>query len=149
MDARPTPETTRREGVLAAPIVLADGQPWGFARPSPRLRPVVVAGVDALGRPVEQIRVVAETVHPLEIRRLVDDLRIACEAGSADPQYDALIRLAVALLRRAHDLDLAEAAALLETSLADLPALVEAILSVVTGAPFEDHDSRRKENAHG
>ncbi len=149
MDNRPTPEATRREWVRASPIVLADGQAWHFAGPSPRLRPEVVAGLDALGRPVEQVRVVAAIGYPLEIRRLVDGLREACEVGPADFQYDALIRLAVALLRRAHDLDLADAAELLEMSLADLPALVDAILSVATGEPSEDRDPSSEVNGRG
>jgi len=149
MDTRPTPEATRREGVRATPIVLADGQAWGFAIPAPRLRPEVVAGVDALGRPIEQVRVVAETGYPLEIRRLIDSLRDACERGPADLRYDALICLALALLRRAHDLDLADAAALLETSLDDLPTLVGMILSVVTGEPTDDRDPSGKEKARG
>ncbi len=132
-DARPTPDRTRREGVHAAPITLADGQAWGLALPSLRLRPEVVVGVDALGRPDETIRVVAEVGYPAELRRLVAGLRSASEGGDPGPQYEALFRLAVALLRRAHEIDAADAASLLETGVDDLPGLVEAVLSVVTG----------------
>ena len=34
MDERPTPDLTRREGVRAFPITLADGNDWGLALPS-------------------------------------------------------------------------------------------------------------------
>ncbi len=147
MDNRPTPGATRREGVRTIPIVLADGQAWGLAAPSPRLRPEIVPGVDALGRPTERIRVVAEVGYPLEIRRLVADLRVACGAGPAARPYDAWFGLAIALLRRAHDLDLAEAAELLDPSPADLPSLVDAVLAIVTGGPSEDRDLPTTEKA--
>ncbi len=150
-DARPTPDRTRREGVRASPIPLADGRAWGLALPTHRLRPEFEAGVDALGRPTETVRVVAEFGYPLEVRRLVDDLRSACEAGSPGPQYEALFTLAVALLRRAHDLGPAEAAALFESDVDDLPGLVDAVLAVVTGGcpeetpgpPGKDSDDAR------
>ena len=106
--------------------------------PSPRLRLVVVGGVDTLGRPDETIQVASEFGYPLEIRRLVDDLRSACEQPAAERQYEALIRLAAALLLRAHDIDLMEAASLLEMGVDELPRLVEAVLSVVTGECPED-----------
>ena len=149
MDDRPTPDRTRREGIATFPITLADGNDWGLSLPSPRLRPLVVGGVDSLGRPTETIRVVTEFGYPVEIRRLVDDLRSACEQPAADRQYEALIRLTAALIRRAHDIDLTEAASLLELGVDDLPHLVEAVLSVVTGECLEDPVSPRKSNIDG
>ena len=60
MDIPPSPDPTRRAGVRAFPIRLADGQAWGLALPSVRLRPEVEPGVDSLGRPTETIRVAAD-----------------------------------------------------------------------------------------
>jgi len=133
MEIPPLPDRTRREGVRAYPITLADGRSWGLALPSLRLRPEVEAGVDALGRPTETIRLAAELGYPLEIRRLVADLRAACDGDEAARRYETLFRLAVALLRRAHDLSATEAATLLELGGDDLPGLVETVLAVVTG----------------
>ena len=149
MDERPTPERTRREGIATFSITLADGNEWGLTLPSPRLRLMVVGGVDALGRPTETIRVATEFGYPLEIRRLVDDLRFACEQPGAERQYEALVRLAVALIRRAHDINPSEAASLLELGVDDLPRLVEAVLSVVTGECFENPVSPRRSDVDG
>lgn len=133
MNERPAPDRIRREGIATFPITLADGNDWGLALPSPRLRLVVVEGVNFLGRPTETIQVTTEFGYPLEIRQLVNNLRSACEQPTARAQYDALIRLAIALIRRAHEIDLREAASLLEVGVNDLPRLVEVVLSVVTG----------------
>ena len=144
MDDRPTPDLTRREGVRAFPITLADGNDWGLALPSTRLRPRFEVGVDALGRSTEIIRVEAEFGYPLEIRRLVDGLRSACEGDEEEPRYETLLRLAATLICRAHDIDLARAASLLALDVDDLPRLVEAVLSVVTGECHENPASTRK-----
>jgi hypothetical protein len=147
MDERPTPDLTRVEGVRAFPITLADGNDWGLALPSTRLRPRVEVGVDALGRSAENIRVEAEFGYPLEIRRLVDALRSACEGDEEEPRYESLFRLAATLIRRAHDIDLPTAASLLELDVDNLPRLVEAVLSVVTGECQENPELSRKANA--
>jgi len=133
MEIPPLPDRTRREGVRVAPIILADGRSWGLALPSLRLRPEVEAGVDLLGRPTETVRVAAEFGQPLEIRRLVAGLRSACEGADAGRRYEALFRLAVALIRRAHEITATEAATLLELDGDDLPGLVETVLAAVTG----------------
>ena len=57
------PERTLREGIDFTAIRLSDGRSWGFARPSLRLIPEVVAGIDALGRATETIRDLGEP-HP-------------------------------------------------------------------------------------
>ena len=144
MDDQTNPVLTRREGVRALPITLADGQEWGLALPSTRLKPRVEASVDDLGRPTELIRVEAEFGHPLAIRRLVDGLRSACERDEDEPRYEALSRLAAALIRRAHDIDLATAASLLELDLDDLPRLVEGVLTAATGGCPENPVPPRK-----
>jgi hypothetical protein len=144
MDERPEPERTRREGVASIPITLADGHAWGLALPSPRLRPKVIVSVDPLARPVETIRVETVLGYPLEIRRLIDDLRSACERGTADCQYDTLIRLASALIQRAHEIGPADVASLLKVGLDDLPSLVGSVLWIVTGEYLETPDSSRK-----
>jgi hypothetical protein len=146
MDDQPTPDLTRRGGVRAFPITLADGNDWGLALPSTRLRPRVEVGVDPLGRPAEILRVEAEFGYPIEIRRLVDALRSACEGDEEEPRYETLFRLAATLIRRAHDIDLPTAASLLELDVEDLPRLVEVVVSVVTGASLESPASTRKAN---
>src|SRR4051794_24212264 len=149
MDERPNPNRTRREGVDGFSIILADGNIWRLALPSPRLRPKVIKGVDSLGRPTQSIEVETEVGYPLEIRRLIGDLRSACELETAERQYETLIRLAAALICRAHEIDLGEAASLLELELDDLPRLVEAVLSVVTGDRLENKASIRKSDRDG
>jgi hypothetical protein len=146
MDERPTPDPTRRQGVRALSITLADGNEWGLALPSTRLRPRVERGLDALGRPIESIRVAAEFGHPVEIRRLVAALRSACQGDQERRRYEALIHLAVALIRRAHEIDLTTAVSLLELDVEDLPRLIEAVLSAVTGKCSEGLESPRKAN---
>jgi hypothetical protein len=133
MDERPTPDRTRRQGVESLPIALADGNAWGLAMPSIRLSPRLIEGVDSLGRPHATIRVATSFGYPLEIRRLIDDLQFACEYEAAERQYETLIRLAAALILRAHEITLADALCLLELDVDDLPSLVQAVLSVVTG----------------
>ena len=138
MDVLISPDRTKREGVEAVSITLADGHRWGLALPSLRLRPQVSEGVDSLGRPASKIRLVTVLGYPLEIRRLIDDLQSACDQEEPERQYENLIRLTVALLRRAHDIDLATAASLLEMGVDDLPRIVEAVLSAVTGECLVD-----------
>lgn len=133
MDISTSPDRSRREGVEAFPLLLADGNYWGFALPSPRLRPEVLEGVDGLGRPSRTIRLVSEIGYPLEIRRLIDDLRSACVRDEPERQFEALIHLAATLVRRAHDIDLGRAVSLLEMGVDDLPGFVEAVLAVVSG----------------
>jgi hypothetical protein len=149
MDERPTPDLTRRKNVEVSSITLADGGVWGLALPSLRLSPRVVEGVDSLGRPHSTIRVATKFEYPLEIRRFIDDLQFACEREAAEPQYETLIRLAAALIVRAHDITLAEALRLLELDVDHLPRLVEAVLSVVNGGCLEDLTSTRESKVDG
>ena len=143
IDAHPSPDETRRASVPARIIVLADGQPWGLALPTPRYRPEIVAGVDELGRPTETIRLLGWTGYPLSIQRLVDELRSACraevnpEVEVEDRRFDALMALAVALLRRAHDLTPLEAVKLLDFDGDGLLRLVDAVLATVAGVPSD------------
>jgi len=136
-DVVPSPDSTRRASVPVRIISLADGQQWGLALPTPRYRPEIVPGVDELGRPAETIRVVGRVGYPLPIERLVDDLRSACrvEADSEGRRFGALMALAVALLRRAHDLTLLEAVELLDLDVDGLRRLVDAVLATVAGDP--------------
>lgn len=146
MDAPISPDRTRREGIEAFSITLADGNRWGLAMPSPRLRPVIVEGIDSLGRPSTSIRLISEYSYPLAIRRLIDDLRSAYDHGPAERQCESLVRLAAALIRRAHDIDLAEAASLLELGVEELSGVVEAVLTVVSGlCPVASISPRKSE----
>ena len=133
MNDRPTPEHTRRPGVPADPINLADGQSWGFARPTTRLMPVVVVGEDAFGRAEERLTVEMTYGYPLEIQRLLDTLNSALEDGTEELQYEAFFALAAALLLRTHHIDLSSAAALLAVDIADLRRLADEVLVVALG----------------
>ena len=148
MEILTSPDRTRREGVEAFPVRLADGRAWGLALPSPRLRPEVVRGVDELGRPAPSIRLVSEFGYPLEIRRFIEGLRSSCEFGDQERQFEALICVAAALVRRAHEIDLTEAIALLELGVEDLPGFVEVVLAVVSG-DLVHPDGSRKEGVDG
>ena len=136
-----SPDSTRRASVPARTICLADGQLWGLASPTPRYRPEIVTGVDELGRPTETIRLMRWTGYPLPIEQLVGGLRSACRTGADSEgegrRFDALMALAVALLRRAHDLTLLEAVELLELDGPGLCRLVDAVLATVAGDPFD------------
>ncbi len=150
-DVLPSPDSTRRASVPARIISLADGQQWGLALPTPRYRPEIVPGVDGLGRPTETIRVVGWIGYSLPIERLIDDLRSACRAEvdseGEGRRFDILMALAVALLRRAHDLTLVEAVALLDLDGDGLCRLVDMVLSTVAGDP--SHPSNESVSSTG
>jgi len=129
-----TPDSTRREGVAALPVRLADGACWGLARPTLRLKPKLVAEPDPWGRSVDRITVEAERGYPSAVRSLIRDLRSACEAGSAEGRYRAFLALAVCLLRRAHDVSPEAARQLLDVPKSELPRLVREVAGLVSGA---------------
>ncbi len=137
MDKLPNPEQTRREDVTSRPVRLADGHDWGFARPSRRLIPTVVEGMDLLGRRTETIAVRPGFGHPLEIQRLLDGFRASCDEGPTAEQYEAFFALAVALLCRAHEIDRSTACALLTVEGAELPRLIAEVLAVAFETPHE------------
>jgi len=149
MDTSTSPNSTRRDGVDAFPVTLADGNQWGLALPSPRLRPEVIETVDRLGRPSTSIRLISESGYPREIRRFIDELRSACDLGEPDQQFLAFFQLATALIRRAHDIDLKQAANLLEIGVNELPAFVDLVLSVVSGDCSIKPEVSRKEASNG
>jgi hypothetical protein len=129
---RPTPDSSRREGVLARPVRLSDGAEWGFMRPSVRLQPRVVSCRDALGRPVERISVEVGFGFPPEIESLIVAVKGACEGESVERQYEAFFALASALLRRAHEVSAADACELLSVTADELPGLVREVMSIVS-----------------
>lgn len=129
-----TPDSTRRCHVAARPIRLADGALWGFERPTDRFFPMVVTDLDRLGRPAERVTLGTEFGYPLEVQRLIDGVRSACECESVGRQYEAFFTLAVCLLRRAHDISFATACDLLSVSEAELPQLVREVMAVVSEA---------------
>jgi hypothetical protein len=134
MTQRSRPRSTCRDGVPSRPVILADGDTWGFALPTVRYSPAVAVSPDAFGRPVERVTVEVGFGYPLEIQRLIDGFRTASELGTAAEQYAAFFTLAAALLRRAHDLDLTTACELLEVSDADLAHVVNAALEAISGS---------------
>lgn len=149
MTTPPCPERTRREGVEAAPVRLADGRAWGLALPSPRWRPEVVQGIDALGRPTLSIQLVPGAAYSLEIRRHIAELRSACDREGPRRRYEAFLDLASVLIRRAHGIDRSQAAALLELEDEELPGLVETVLTVISIASPPDPPASRKGEVDG
>jgi hypothetical protein len=135
MTDRPNPESTRRDGVPALPVRLADGQEWGFALPTVRLSPRVVVLPDALGRPVERISVAVGFGYPAEVQELIDGVGAACEGGTASEQYASFFSLAAVLIRRAHDVSMATACELLAVPGNELSRLVGAVMQVVSAGP--------------
>lgn len=131
MTETPTPDSSRRDGIPVRPIRLADGRDWGFSRPTARLSPAVHAGQDRLGRPVERISVATGFGYPLEISRMIEAVRAACDRGSIAQQYEAFFFLASSLLRRAHEIDMATACELLSVSEGELSLLVREVMAVV------------------
>ena len=138
MQPLPSPERTRRDDVPAHPIVLADGRAWWFARPSTLLKPAFASGLDRVGRPGESVAVLVVVEYPLEIRRRLDAVRAALTGSDAD-SLETLFELAAALLRRAHDVDPATAAALLDLG-DDLPRFALELLAVAAGEPRPSPD---------
>src|SRR5438105_943412 len=129
---RPTPDSSRRDEVLARPVRLSDGAAWGLLRPSVRLQPRVVPCVDALGRPVERIAVAVGFGYPPEVESLLVAVKGACDGASVERQYEAFFALASALLRRAHEISPAEACELLSVTDDELPGLVREVMAVVS-----------------
>ena len=149
MDIAHLADRSRRDGIDALSIPLADGNHWGLALPSTRLRPETIEGFDGLGRPSKTVRLSLGFGYPPEIRKLIQDLRSACEQAEPVRRYDALIRLAAALVRRAHEIDQESAMSLLEMGVDELPGLVEAVLSVVSGRRPLDSGPMRKVDHDG
>ncbi len=144
MSERITPDSTRREEIPARPVRLADGADWGFARPTVRLFPEVVTGIDRLGRPVERVSVGIEFGYPPEARRLIDGVRSACEHGTVREQYEAFFSLAACLLQRAHEITLDAACELLSVSEVELPRLVREVMAVVSEAEGAPESTREE-----
>ena len=144
MNDQPTPGSTRREGVPCRLVRLSDGADWGLMRPTVLLRPKVRSEFDRLGRPVERVSLDVGFGYPRAIESLIDALREACEGGQASQQYGAFFSLALALLRKAHDLEPSAACELLSVTESELPRLVRDVLAVISeskegpdGAPTE------------
>jgi hypothetical protein len=132
MCERPTPESTRRDGVPACPIRLADGNDWSFAKPTVRLVPRVEIQPDQFGRPIERMIVELAFGYPLSIQRKLSDLRSSWECESISSQYEAFFSLAGSLLLRSHDISLATAYELLAVPDDELARLVGQVIALVS-----------------
>lgn len=118
-------------------VTLADGRAWGLASPTVRHRLEVVADGDELGGTVDRLVAVTGFGHPPEILAAVERLNGFRQARAATGAlYEAFFSLAVALLRRAHDLDLVTARGLLEVPDDRLLELAEAVMSVAVPESF-------------
>jgi hypothetical protein len=132
MGAHPSPDETRRPGVACHTLTLADGTDWGFATPSLRLRPVVRAGP---GGPEPALGTEACVGYPLEIERLVGSVESELEGDSAEALVDSFLSLASALLRRCHDVNASQAAALLDVDEEAFAGLARRVFAVLRGGP--------------
>jgi hypothetical protein len=132
MCEHPTPESSRRDGVPACAIRLADGNDWSFAKPTVRLTPRVEIQPDRFGRPVERTIVELAFGYPPSIQRRLDDLRSSWDYESLSSQYETFFSLAGSLLLRAHDISLSTAYELLAVSDNELARLVGQIIALVS-----------------
>lgn len=122
-----TPEETRDGDVPVVEVELADGRAWGLALPGRRLHPVTRCEIDPFGRPRVRIELVTRVGYPLEVRRRWDEVLAALRLGDARPR-DVFRRLAIALLRMAHEVEQEEAEALLDPSCVDLGRIAQTFI---------------------
>jgi hypothetical protein len=148
MQRLPSPDQTRRSDIAAHPIILADGNAWGFARPSLRLIPVVVTESDGFGLVRETIRIRTDYGYSLDMQCLLDDLTHALGDDTSECRPEAFFALAAALLCRAHSIDLSTATSLLAVNVADLPRIAHEIITVALGGILYSSD-RPDEGLHG
>jgi hypothetical protein len=133
MSDSPTPDSTRRGGVPARPIRLADGNDWAFATPTVRLIPRVETHPDLFGRSIEKIVVDLDFGYPPAIQSLLDVMWSNWEVEPVSSQYEAFFSLAGALLLRAHEISFSTACELLTLPDHELSRLVGEVLAVVAG----------------
>ena len=91
MSEQITPESTRRHGIPARLVRLADGADWGFASPAVLLVPRLETRQDDFGRPIEAVVVELGFGYPLATRRLLENLRSVCAQGSVSQQHSAFM----------------------------------------------------------
>lgn len=153
MIERLTPDATLREGLDASLIRLSDGADWSFMRPAVRLRPEVAYDLCPGGRKIRRIRVGIYFGYPAEIEVLITKLRRACDEESIPHQYEAFFTLAVALLRRAHDISVDDACRLLDVAESETNRLIGDVIKVISyreerfcppNAESPEHESTRK-----
>src|SRR5690348_6603124 len=139
----PSPEETRRAGIPVRRTVLSDGNAWGFALPTARIRPVIKSGrADFVGLPSGDVAVAISYGYPFPVDGLLHELAASLRQDTLDSQYKAFFNLAAALLRRAHKIDQQAAYALLAVDLSDLPRLVNHVIRVVSTRPqFDGQES--------
>jgi hypothetical protein len=126
-------EQSRREGVPVVEIELGDGRLWGFALPEPLPCPAIFLEADTFGRPVVRIEQVTEVGYSLEIRRLWDAVRSADPLESPDRRCEAFRRMAISLLRSAHELDGSQAEILLDPGRVDLGRIARTLIPAAFG----------------
>ncbi len=130
---------TRRAGVTAIEVELANGQSWGFALPGPQPYPLLRREEDAFGRP--QLRFEQETRvgYPLAVRRLKSSLLLACRDDRHGPTSGSFTRLGIALLRMTHDIDQELAEELLNPACVDLARVARRVIPAVFEGPDEPY----------
>jgi hypothetical protein len=134
MPELPTPHSTRRDGIPARLIRLADDADWGFATPTTLLVPRFETRSDEFGRSTNCVVVELAFGYPLAICRLIENVRSVCEHGSVLEQYEAFLDLAISLLCRAHNISLTTACGLLTVPTDQLPGLAKEVLAIAFGA---------------
>lgn len=134
--------TTRRDGVAVIEVVLADGDAWGLALPTPRRYPIVIRETDRFGRPLVRIEIGTAIGYRLEIRREWEAVVTACRDGLADGESVAFRRLVASLILAAHDVDRPTAEALLDPRRVDLGRIAGVLIPAAFGS---GHPSRSDE----
>lgn len=129
-----SPESTRRPGLIARPVRLADGRDWGFVAPTVRLVPVFQRGTDEAGRPVIAASPRVEAALQPAIQARMDAVSVALDAGVRDDLLRSFLALVAELLLSCHDLDPEVAVALLDLDPREFPRLIDEALAAVGGA---------------
>lgn len=144
MNPQLSPELTRREGVRALPVRLADGQEWGLALPTTQFEPRFRdSGED--GQPI--IEVLTCPGYAPAIETQIRKLALAFERGDSSGRTVAFLGVASSLLRLAHNLTVQESIPLLIVPRKEIPRLVRETLAVICSRAVSDESGREVESS--
>jgi hypothetical protein len=122
---------TRRPGVAARPVRLADGRDWGFVLPSIRLSPVFYDATDDSGRTITAVAPRIERTLPPAVQTRLSALLAVADERAPDALLRAFLSLVAELLLASHDIDPETALALLDFDPREFPRIVDETLSTI------------------
>lgn len=130
MNALLDPQFTRRLGVDAKLILLADGQYWGFALATTRLSPIFYT--HKLGSDSEEspIGVKSRVRHSYQVERYITLIRDEINTATSSKLWAIFFTMASCLLQESHDVDLVVCKSLLGVEEKELSRLVREILGL-------------------